>query len=246
MRDKPRAVKAALLGGAGCRWATRCGLARAPRYTWGRMARSPMRSPLLVTLLVALAPVARAIEPVVALRLGVGAAVGAAAANLPMTDVAPVQVPLQLDVLGRQGPLSLGAYGGVALASPGRCPGASCSAWAARVGLQGTWTFAVGGRSEPWLGVASGYEWLGEDRTDGGTVAMRYRGLEPLALQGGVEWRVLRWLALGPYGLVSLGRYARYAVDTGVERGSVSIPDRAVHAWFHVGVRGRLDLGDRP
>lgn len=214
-----------------------------------------MRTPLLLAAAVlaavardarALEPDARAVEPVVALRLGVGAGLGSAAAHVPMTDVVPAQFPVQLDILGRRGPISLGAYGAIALGVPGRCTGASCSAWAARAGLEASFTFPTAGRGAPWVGVASGYEWLAVDRTQGGTVATRYRGLEPLAIEGGIEWPVLRWLALGPYGLLSVGRYARYAVDTGLEQGSVAIPHRAVHAWLQAGVRGRLLLGSRP
>jgi hypothetical protein len=163
-----------------------------------------------------------------------------------MSDVVPVQYPVQLDLLAGQGPLSAGAYGSLGLASSGRCPGASCSAWAARVGLQATWTFALEGGPEPWVGIASGYEWMTEDRRQGGTLTTRYRGFEPLAAQGGVEWRVWRWLALGPYGLVSVGRYARYSVDTGLEQASVAIPDRALHVWLQAGVRGRFVAGGRP
>src|SRR5512138_951094 len=105
-----------------------------------------MRTPLLLAALLAAlaAPGARAVEPVLAARLGVGAAVGSAARDVPVTDVVPLQFPLQLDALARHGPLALGAYGSVGLGYPGRCTGASCSAWAARVGMQGTWTFTTG------------------------------------------------------------------------------------------------------
>lgn len=193
-----------------------------------------------------LPPAARALEPVVALRLGVGAALGSAARTVPMTDVVPVQYPAQLDLLARQGPLAAGVYGSVGPASPGRCPGASCSAWAARVGLQATWTFSWARGPEPWLGLASGYEWITEDRRQGGTITSRYGGFEAVAVQGGVEWRPWRWLAVGPYALVSAGRYGRYAVDTGIERGAVVIPEKTLHTWVQVGVRGRLVLGGRP
>lgn len=201
----------------------------------------------LPALLVALAlppRAARAVEPVVALRLGVAGAVGSAAADVPVTDVVPVQLPIQLDVLGRQGPWAIGAYGSAGLGHPGRCGGgASCSAWAARVGVQGTWSPATVRGLAPWVGVATGYEWVSAERTRGGTVTTRYRGLELVAVQGGLEWPVWSHLALGPYALVSVGRYARYAVDTGQERASIRIPDPALHAWFQVGVRGRLLLG---
>jgi hypothetical protein len=201
---------------------------------------------LAVAVLAMLPAAAGALEPVVALRLGVGAGLGSAARDVPMSDVVPVQYPVQLDLLAREGPLAAGAYGSVGLASAGRCPGVSCSAWAARVGLQGTWTFALEGGPEPWVGVASGYEWITEERHQGGTITSRYRGFEALAVQGGVEWRLWRWLAVGPYGLVSGGRYARYSLDTGLEQGSVAIPDRAIHVWLQIGVRGRLVLGERP
>lgn len=190
-----------------------------------------------------LAPVAGAVEPVLAARVGVAAAVGSAAENVPMSDVAPVQVPLQLDVLVAHGELSAGVYGAWAPARAGRCAGASCTAWAARLGLQAAWTFHGEGGSAPWLGVASGYQWISLDRTRDGTVTSRYQGFEPFALQGGVEWPVVRWLALGPYALASIGRYARYSADTGLEQASASIPHRALHAWLEVGVRGRVTLG---
>jgi hypothetical protein len=209
-----------------------------------------MRTPQLAVaaLVAALLPsFAGAVEPVVALRVGVAAAVGSAARDVPMGDAVPLQVPFQLDLLARQGPLALGGYGAVGWARAGRCGGASCSAWAARAGLQGTWSFAAVRGAEPWFGLASGYEWISADRHQGGgTITTRFRGFEPVAVQGGVEWRLWRWLAVGPYALASAGRYARYSLDTGVDQGSVAIPDRTVHAWFHVGVRGRLVLGDRP
>jgi hypothetical protein len=163
-----------------------------------------------------------------------------------MADAVPLQFPVQLDVLGRAGAAALGAYGALGLAHAGRCDaGATCSAWTARVGLQGTWSFRTESGLEPWVGLASGYEWASEDRTrGGGTVITRYRGFEPLAVQGGLEWRVFRRLALGPYTLVSVGRYTRYAVDTGLESASVSIPSPTTHVWFQVGVRGRLSMGE--
>lgn len=190
-------------------------------------------------------PAAPRLEPSAAVRLGVAAALGSAVRDVPMSDVVPAQYPVQLDLLGRTGPLALGVYGAYAPASAGRCAGASCSAWAARAGLQASWTFTTRGGSEPWLGVASGYEWITVERRQGGTVTARHRGFEPLAVQGGVEWGVARWLALGPFGALSLGRYTRYALDTGVEQGSVAIPHPALHAWLQVGLRGRLVVGAR-
>jgi hypothetical protein len=191
----------------------------------------------------AAAPAVRA-EPVVALRLGVGGAVGSAVHDVPISDTVPVQFPLQLDALWRGGPIAGGIYASWGPAVAGRCGGASCSAHVTRLGIQGTWTFPQEG-GEPWAGLASGYEWATEARTHGSTVTTSWRGFELLAAQGGIEWRLGRWLALGPFGLASVGRYAHVSVDTGLESASQAIPSKAVHAWFQIGVRGRLVLGEK-
>ena len=205
-----------------------------------------MRTTLrLVTLVAVLgaASAARA-EPSAALRLGVAPALGSAAANVPIDDVVQVQFPLQLDALWRTGPVSGGLYGSWGPGRTGRCGGGStCSARVWRVGLQATWTFATASGSEPWVGLASGYEWAIMDRTRGGTVTTTLSGFEPIAVQGGWEWRLGRWLALGPYALAGVGRYSRMSVDTGFGSATEDIPDRAVHGWIHLGVRGRLVLG---
>jgi hypothetical protein len=192
----------------------------------------------------AAADAALAPSPVLALRLGVAAALGSSVADVPMSDTLPFQFPIQVDALLREGQLGFGVYGSWGPARVGKCGDASCSAWVARLGLQATWTFTVEGRGIPWAGLASGYEWVREHRTRVGTVTTTWQGWEPLAVQGGIDWPVLRWLALGPYGLVGVGRYARYTVDTGVEEADAAIPHQAVHAWVHLGVRGRFILGE--
>lgn len=215
-----------------------------------RMARPPdrrlpsrawLRAAVLAALLAA-ATAARA-EPSLALRLAVAPAVGSAAASVAMSDVLPVQFPLQLDALWRVGPFSAGFYGSWGPGRAGRCgAGTTCSARDWRVGLEATWTFRTAGGVEPWVGLASGYEWAIVDRTHGGTITTTLRGFEPAAIQGGVEWRLGRWLALGPYLLAGAGRYAVESVDTGFGSASEDVPNRALHAWIHVGVRGRLVL----
>ena len=202
------------------------------------------RAALIAAALVAgLAASAARAEPSAALRLGIAPAVGSAAQDVSMTDVLPLQFPIQLDALWRVGPFSAGLYGSWGPGRAGGCgPGTTCSATVWRAGLEATWTFSAG-RSEPWIGLASGYEWASVDRTHGATVTTTLRGFEPAAVQGGIEWPVGRWLALGPYALVGLGRYATVSVDTGYGSASEPVPNRAVHAWLHLGVRGRLVLG---
>lgn len=212
------------------------------------------RAAALLLVLVLGAARARA-EPVLAVRLGVAQAVGSAVADVSIADTVPLQLPVQLDGLWRlpvslgqgRGTLDAGAYGSWGPAWVGRCrAGQSCSASVARLGLQALWTFVTAGGAQPWLGVASGYEWAREERSRAGTVTTTYRGFEPLAAQGGIEWRVGRRLALGPYGLLALGRYSRVSLDTGLASATAELPDKAIHAWVHAGVRARLVLGSAP
>jgi hypothetical protein len=184
--------------------------------------------------------------PVLALRLGVAPALGSAVADVPMSDTLPLQFPIQLDALLGDGPLAFGGYGSWGPARAGKCGDASCSAWVGRLGLQATWTFERPGQGAPWVGLAAGYEWAREHRSRGGTVTTTWQGWEPLALQGGIEWRALPWLALGPYGLVGFGKYSRYSVDTGFDQADTALAHQAFHAWLHAGVRGRFVLGEHP
>jgi hypothetical protein len=207
-----------------------------------------MRPSLAAAAVVALAAARPAhAGPELALRLGVAQAVGDAAADVPVADAVPFQVPVQLDALWREGPGSAGLYVSWGPARAGRCAsGATCSASVLRLGIQGTWAFGTSSGAEPWVGLAAGYAWARQEQTRGGTIATTWAGFEPIAVQGGIEWRLARWLALGPCALAGLGRYSRYAVDTGFDSGAVEIPEKAFHAWFHLGVRGRFVLGGGP
>jgi hypothetical protein len=200
------------------------------------------RTARLATLLALLAPVAAAGQPSLGLRIAVAPALGSAVQGVPISDAVRLQVPLQLDALWDFGPWAVGAYGSWGWGQVGSCDG-SCDGSVLRAGIQGTRAFSRRG-GVPWAGLAAGYEWATEERTRGGhEETTRWRGFELFQLQGGMEWRLARAVALGPYALVGLGRYTDATVDTGVASQSVSLPDRALHAWIHLGVRGRVILG---
>ncbi|HEX9244455.1 MAG TPA: hypothetical protein VF875_18605 [Anaeromyxobacter sp.] len=199
------------------------------------------RAGLLAALFVA-SP-ARA-EPVLALRLAVAPGLGSAAGNLPMSDAVPLQFPLQLDALWREGRLAGGLYGSWGPGQAGGCGGLRCSATVWRVGAEATWAFDAPGL-EPWAGLAVGWEWARASTMDGGTITTTFGGPE-VAAQGGVEWRLLRWLALGPYALLGVGRYGSYGVETPAGSASGEIADRAFHYWLHFGVRGTFTPWSTP
>ena len=181
-------------------------------------------------------------EPVLALRVGIAPALGSASGNLPMSRTVPLQFPVQLDALWREGPIAGGLYGSWGPGVPGGCAsGETCSARVWRAGAQGTWTFPASGL-EPWAGVAAGWEWASLERDHGGAITGTWSGPE-LALQGGVEWRLGSWLALGPYALAGGGWYGRYGVESPAGSASATISDPSFHGWIHLGVRGRLVLG---
>ena len=112
-----------------------------------------------------------------------------------------------------------------------------------RIGLQAIRTFGSFRGAGPWAGVGLGYEWATERRERAGNeLTTTWRGFELLSVQGGVEWRVARSVALGPFVLLGAGRYTDVKLDTGIDSASVEIPEKAFHAWIHVGVRARLVL----
>jgi hypothetical protein len=204
-----------------------------------------MRLPLAAaaTLLALSVPRLARGEPSVGLRLAVAPAVGSAAGDLPVSDAVRLQFPLQLDALWAFGPIAVGGYASWGLARVGAC-GGSCDGSVVRAGLEAIRTFASSRRAVPWAGIGAGYEWATEHRARAGHArTTRWRGFELLAVQGGLEWRVARAVALGPFLLVGAGRYTDVSLDTGIESASEGIARRAFHAWIHAGVRGRLVLG---
>jgi len=208
-----------------------------------------MRTPLAAAVILAALAVGRTAraEPVVGLRVAIAPAVGSAAGDVPVSDALSLQVPVQLDALWRTGPFAAGVYGSWGIARDGACGGGSCSASVSRLGIQATWSFAPISGAEPWAGIGTGYEWAGASwKRSGTSVDTRWRGLELAEAQGGVDWRLGRRLAVGPYLLVGVGRYSSYTVETAFESATAEIAQKAVHAWIHVGVRGRLSFGDAP
>lgn len=204
-----------------------------------------MRRALLLAAL--LLPASARAGPGAALRLAYAPAIGDVADAVPMSDAMRSQVPLQLDLLWREGPLSAGAYaswglGQVAGATCGS--GASCSASGIRVGAEALYAFAPFGQAGivPWAGLGLGWEWATRRRERlGSEVSWTWSGWE-LALQGGAEWPLAGRFAVGPFAQLAIGRYARVALDTPEESASAGIGDGATHAFLHVGVRGRIDL----
>jgi hypothetical protein len=117
--------------------------------------------------------------------------------------------------------------------------GVSCSGSVVRFGIEGIYNIPVASQALPWIGLATGYEWMNVDATAGGVTASQgANGFEFLTLQGGADFRLAPQFGLGPFASFS---FARYSSVTG---GGVStdITDPAVHEWLQIGVRGNFNL----
>ncbi len=201
---------------------------------------------LVLSAALALPAAARADEPrrtagpAVALRGGWAWSMGEAVASVGMAETVSAQVPLQLDALWRRGSLAVGAYASYGFGIGGCDPGARCTASSVRVGAEAAWTFRASRAGlEPWAGAGAGYEWTTRRSERAGTrLEWAYRGVEVLSLQGGADFRVHRAIAVGPFVMLSIVRYARVSLDTPVESSSREIGGKSFHEWLELGVRG--------
>lgn len=200
-------------------------------------------------LAVLLAPALASAQVSLGARLGYGLPLGQAAEDIDLGDLVKGQIPIQLDLGYRATPaLTVGGFfaygfgfaGDDTLGMGDVCDldGVDCSTRVYRVGVQVDYRFARPSAT-PWVGLGVGYEWASlEVEGPGGEVKLSVKGFELLNLQGGVEWKVARNLSVGPFAMLSIGRYSSAEVDGADE----DIDDKAFHEWLQVGVRGRFDL----
>lgn len=165
-------------------------------------------------------------------RLGYAFPMGEIGEGLKLGDAYSSQIPLQLDVGFKVTPaLTLGGYFGFGFAQVDEDCG-DCSGRVYRVGAQLEYTFKSASMA-PWVGAGIGYEWASITDDD---AELKFSGFEYLNLQGGLDWRVGGKAMVGPFALVSFGRYSTFADE--------DIPGEAktFHQWFQIGVRGQFDL----
>jgi hypothetical protein len=210
-----------------------------------------MRKALMLTLtaVALVTPAASRAQVTLGARVGYAFGIGdvfAATGTDPamgMSEWTKGQIPFQLDGLFRLSEkVAVGAYLAYGIGQAGdSCdyPGADCTARVTRLGAQGTYTFSTGGKFVPWAGVGIGYEWNSiEDAGDKAT----FKGWEYLNLQLGGDVKLGGKFSAGPYAMVSIGRYADVEVETSGIGLGVEIPDKSVHAWIGLGLRGKFDL----
>lgn len=169
-----------------------------------------------------------------------------------MRDHFSLQVPVMLELsarvtknlyLGVYGELSMGSTPGVSSAECDRAR-SGCQTASVRAGIQLQHHFAPSGKVDPWLGAAIGYEAAASQGVAGGRwQTTSAGGWEVLRAMGGVDFRVSKAFAIGPFMDVSASTY------TLLERRTPSgatfddwVPDSQTrpHGWAVIGVRGVL------
>lgn len=183
---------------------------------------------------------------------GMGDVGGDPSGNLKMSDWIKGQVPIQVDAMFRLAPgLAVGGYFSYGFGQAGGqlkdtvcdVPGVDCTPSNMRLGVQATWAIPAGGGFLPWVGLGTGYEWSKLHASGpGGSGDVKFRGWEILNLQLGGDFLATPLFRVGPFVMLSLGRYST-AESTGDLAGAVTlIPEKKVHEWLQLGVRGTFDI----
>jgi hypothetical protein len=211
---------------------------------------------ILGSLLALLVPAASQAQVSLGVRLGFAPAMGDAfkdsfdGTTYAMSDAIKSQVPLQVELGFPVSPaVSLGGYFSYGIGQVGgdikdECEyyDLDCSARSVRLGVQAL--FALGNPGSglaPWAGAGIGYEWAGfEQKGYGDSFELKTSGPE-LNLQLGGDYRVNPNFSVGPYVMLSIGRYSNVEVESTFGSGEVPA-DETLHEWLGFGIRGKFDL----
>ena len=176
------------------------------------------------------------------LTIGTGYAQGfgkAGSGEPSLTDVGKAGGGVQAGVAYRLYPqLALGVYGSWAIYGRGDQADPTGNEYSATAGVQGDWHFLPAGYEfDPWVSLGSG--WRGYWETaDRGTTAMH--GWEIAKLQVGVDYRIVKAVAVSPVVGVDLTTFFTKSTPDTQAFHSISSPD--VSAFLFAGVQGRFDI----
>ncbi len=113
-----------------------------------------------------------------------------------------------------------------------QCNGADdCSATVIQVGVVAHWHFLPEATLDPWVGLGLGYEEIvtAGTSTDTGDTDLSHGSPALLgSLEGGFDFKPLRYLGVGPYAQLMGGPFI--------------VTDSGMHGWLTLGVRFRTNL----
>ena len=199
-------------------------------------------------------PAAADEEPAPALGFTVGARVSAAfpmgsistdpGTGAPLIDeFVAVSIPVQLELgLNLHRRWFVGTYVQYAwnVLQLGECEkGESCSVTGLHVGIQATYAFHDHGG--PWVGLGTGWEWMFTSYSSSSPVydiTLDVAGWEYAIFQAGWDVEVSPGWMVGPWVSGSVGEFSR----SSGQGSEPNIPNRAVHGWIQLGVKGSFSL----
>jgi hypothetical protein len=164
---------------------------------------------------------------------------------LLIDEMVAVSIPIQLDVgLTVNRRWFVGAYVAYAwdVLQIEQCKvGESCSVTGLRLGLQATYAFRDQGG--PWVGLGTGWEWMfTKYSSQDFTTRLDVGGVEYVIFQGGWDVEVSPGWMVGPWASGSVGEFSRASMSTGGATQEIAIPNRAIHGWLQLGVKGTFSL----
>ena len=119
--------------------------------------------------------------------------------------------------------------------------GQSCSVSGLRLGLQATYAFRDHGG--PWAGLGTGWEWMFTSYASADfTTQLDVAGWEYAIFQAGWDVEVSPGWMVGPWVSGSVGEFSRASLGVGGRTSETAIPNRAVHGWLQLGVKGSFSL----
>jgi opacity protein-like surface antigen len=175
-------------------------------------------------------------------RLGYGIPGGEIVKDVKTSSWIDHEIPVQVDASYKVLPmLSIGAYFAYGAGTAKSGSGLD-SVHDTRLGVRAAFAFMPGERLDPWIGLGTGWGWLGA--TGGGT-DMTIDGWEKFTVEGGVDYGVTKALALGLFASYASGDYTNGKItipSTKWASGAIGTGEVASHGLFTIGVRGAFDL----
>jgi hypothetical protein len=113
-----------------------------------------------------------------------------------------------------------------------------CNVISLRAGISANYSFAPGGRTNPWIGYGFGFESTSATYTDherNYQEDVTGHGLTLAQLAFGLDIR--RAVGVGPFVEVAIGQFNKTTTTIGDQKYSVAVRDRALHAWIMLGLR---------
>jgi hypothetical protein len=140
--------------------------------------------------------------------------------------------------------LGAGVVAGIGSAGSDFCGAISpCRARSVRLAPVAIYSFAPGGRVNPWIGVGVGWEW---SSVSAGATTISTSGPELARVLAGVDFRLSRGFGIGPVLESSLGlftsasredRQSDMLGNTGLVSRDIALDEKRLHGWLTMGLR---------